>query len=71
MKIDGLLVLSVLFLLVLAPVASADENELTFVLGNDYNKEALDTVIAMENLSIDINVYNATEANTTDFSKEK
>jgi len=70
MKIRSL-VLSAFFILVLVTVVSAEENNsICFVLGTDYNREPLENIYTSEYLDINISVYNATEANSTNFSAE-
>ncbi len=55
-------------ILALAITGNASGNEITFVLGTDENHASL--VNASENAAIDINIYNATQANILNFSNE-
>jgi cobaltochelatase CobN len=67
----SLLILTALLMLVLAPVVSAEENNtMSFVLGTDHNREPLENIITSGYLDLNISVYNATEANSTNFSAE-
>ncbi|AKB34941.1 CobN-like chelatase BtuS for metalloporphyrine salvage [Methanosarcina siciliae C2J] len=65
---------SVLLLMLLSSListASAAENTFSFVLGAENNTEAFEAVLAEGDPGVTINLYNATEANSTDFSSEK
>jgi len=65
------LVLSVLLIVMLVSVVSAEENNsISFVLGTDHNRDPLENIITSGYLDINISFYNATEANSTNFSAE-
>ncbi len=58
-------------LALLTSAAAASDNTISFVLGTDYNMQALEDVLAGDDIGVNVSVYNATEANATDFSSEK
>ena len=62
------LVLGVLLIVMLVSVVSADENGITFVLGTDENRASL--LNASGNVSVNIEIYNATQACSMDFANE-
>ncbi|MCK5721238.1 MAG: cobaltochelatase subunit CobN, partial [Gammaproteobacteria bacterium] len=53
---------------VLVPVVSAEEDVITFVLGTDENRASL--LNASGNVSVSIEIYNATQACSMDFANE-
>ena len=55
-------------ILALAITGTAAGNEITFVLGTDENRASL--LNASGNVSVDINIYNATQAMSIDFANE-
>lgn len=63
-------ILLLMLLTSLTSVATASGN-ISFVLGMENNTQTLEAVLAGDDPGINISLYNATEANATDFSSEK
>ena len=67
-KGNRILTLLAITILVLAITGTASGNEITFVLGTDENRASLEN--ASWNVSVGINIYNATQTNILNFSNE-
>ncbi|MDD4749642.1 MAG: cobaltochelatase subunit CobN, partial [Methanosarcinaceae archaeon] len=64
------LLIGIVLLTLLASAATASPNKLCFVTGSEAHIQTLNEVLDSRLSGVSVNIYNATEANNTDFSAE-